>query len=127
MDPGDPRAPTPRCVRRRQHPQPQDLAVAAHRCDGAGISSALHERTEVDTPRARFLNNNIAEYLIPVNADIGELRAEIVPETDTSNQLGVKGLGQLSCVGTAAAIGNAIYHATGKRLRELPFTIANVV
>ncbi|WP_420394172.1 molybdopterin cofactor-binding domain-containing protein [Acuticoccus sp.] len=93
-----------------------------------GLSSALHEHTEVDVPRARFLNNNIAEYLIPVNADVREVRVEIVPETDTYvNPLGVKGIGELSIVGTAAAIGNAIHHATGKRLRKLPFTIADMV
>lgn len=93
-----------------------------------GLGSALHERTETDVPRARFLNANIAEYLIPVNADVREVRVEMLEEKDDYvNPLGVKGIGELGIVGTAAAIGNAIHHATGKRLRKLPFTIADMV
>ena len=93
-----------------------------------GIGSALHEITELDHPRARFLNANIAEYLIPVNADVREIRVQMLPEDDPYvNPLGVKGIGELSIVGTAAAIGNAIHHATGRRLRALPFTIADMV
>ncbi|SPJ25346.1 xanthine dehydrogenase family protein molybdopterin-binding subunit [Palleronia abyssalis] len=93
-----------------------------------GISSALHEVTETDKPRSRFLNANIAEYLVPVNADIREVRVEMLEEQDDYvNPLGVKGIGEIGIVGTAAAIGNAIYHATGKRLTALPMTISDVL
>jgi len=93
-----------------------------------GIGSALHEHTVVDRPRARFLNANIAEYLIPVNADVREINVEMLDERDDYvNPLGVKGIGELGIVGTAGAIANAIHHATGKRLRSLPFTIADMV
>jgi len=93
-----------------------------------GIGSALHEHTVVDRPRARFLNANIAEYLVPVNADVREIQVEMLDETDDYvNPLGVKGIGELGIVGTAAAIANAIHHATGKRLRALPITIADMV
>ena len=93
-----------------------------------GVGSALHEITETDTPRARFLNANIAEYLVPVNADIRELRVEMLEEQDDYvNPLGVKGIGELGIVGTAAAIGNAVYHATGKRLTSLPMRIPDLL
>ncbi len=93
-----------------------------------GIGSALHEVTETDKPRARFLNANIAEYLVPVNADISELRVEMLEEQDDYvNPLGVKGIGELGIVGTAGAIGNAIYHATGKRLRKLPIRMGDLI
>ncbi len=92
-----------------------------------GISSALHERTLVDHARARFLNTDIAEYLVPVNADIGEVKVTMLDERDDHvNPLGVKGIGELGIVGTAAAVANALHHATGKRLRNLPFTIADI-
>ncbi len=93
-----------------------------------GLGSALHEHTEVDTKRARFLNDNIAEYLVPVNADVVEVNVQMLEEADDYvNPLGVKGIGELGIVGTAAAVGNAIHNATGKRLRKLPFTISDMV
>ena len=93
-----------------------------------GISSALHEHTEVDTKRARFLNANIAEYLVPVNADVQEVEVTMVDEKDDYvNPLGVKGIGEIGIVGTAAAIANAVHNATGRRLRKLPITIADMV
>ncbi len=93
-----------------------------------GIGSALHEVTEVDKPRARYLNANIAEYLVPVNADIREVRVEMLEEKDDYvNPLGVKGIGELGIVGTAAAIANAVHHATGKRLRKLPIRMSDLV
>lgn len=93
-----------------------------------GIGSALHEVTEIDKPRARFLNTNIAEYLIPVNADVREIRVEMLEERDDYvNPLGVKGIGELGIVGTAAAIANAVHHATGKRLRRLPIRTSDLV
>ncbi len=92
-----------------------------------GIGSALHEHTLVDHARARFLNTDLGEYLVPVNADVNEVKVLMLDERDEHvNPLGVKGIGELGIVGTAAAIGNAIHHATGKRLRKLPFTIADI-
>lgn len=93
-----------------------------------GISSALHEHTELDARYGRYVNTNLADYLVPVNADIGEVEAIIVPEADRSvNPLGIKGIGELANVGTAAAISNAVYQATGKRLRRLPIRIEDVL
>ncbi|MFC5067045.1 xanthine dehydrogenase family protein molybdopterin-binding subunit [Flaviflagellibacter deserti] len=89
-----------------------------------GIASALHEKTELDEKRARYVNDNIAEYLIPVNADIRDIDIILVPEIDNEvNPVGVKGLGELANVGTAAAVANAVYHATGIRIRDLPVRI----
>ncbi len=93
-----------------------------------GVSSALHEATEIDTRRAAYTNNNLAEYLIPVNADIGEVNIILIPEVDDKvNPAGVKGLGELANVGTAAAVCNAVYHATGKRIRELPVRLEKLM
>jgi xanthine dehydrogenase YagR molybdenum-binding subunit len=93
-----------------------------------GISSALHEETEIDTKVARYVNDNLADYLVPVNADIGAVDVILVPETDDQlNPAGVKGLGELGNVGTAAAISNAVYHATGKRIRKLPIRIEDLL
>jgi xanthine dehydrogenase YagR molybdenum-binding subunit len=89
-----------------------------------GIGMALHEESMLDHKLGRFMNHNIAEYHIPVNADIHDIDVIFVDENeDKLNPLGVKGLGEIGIVGTAAAIANAIYHATGKRIRDLPITI----
>ena len=86
-----------------------------------GISSALHEATEVDPVSARLINQNLADYLVPVNADVPSVEIIMVPEHDERvNPLGVKGIGEIGIVGMNAAVANAVYHATGKRLRELP-------
>ena len=93
-----------------------------------GIGSALHEATEIDHKRARYVNDNLADYLVPVNADISELEVIMVPEEDTKvNPLGIKGIGEIANVGTAAAISNAVYHATGKRIRKLPIRIEDLL
>jgi xanthine dehydrogenase YagR molybdenum-binding subunit len=93
-----------------------------------GIGSALHEATEIDKKRARYVNDNLADYLVPVNADIDQLEVIMVPEVDTKvNPLGIKGLGELANVGTAAAISNAVYNATGKRIRQLPIRIEDLL
>ena len=93
-----------------------------------GVSSALHEATELDTREARYINNNLAEYLVPVNADIGQVDIILMPEVDTAiNPAGVKGLGELANVGTAAAVANAVHHATGIRIRELPVRIEKLL
>jgi xanthine dehydrogenase YagR molybdenum-binding subunit len=93
-----------------------------------GISSALHEATEIDRKRARYVNDNLADYLIPVNADIQQLEVILVPEEDDKvNPAGVKGIGELGNVGTAAAVANAVYHATGKRVRDLPIRLEKLL
>jgi xanthine dehydrogenase YagR molybdenum-binding subunit len=86
-----------------------------------GMSSALLEATEVDERNARYVNRDLAEYLVPVNADVPSVEVILVPEVDDKvNPAGVKGLGELGNVGTAAAVAAAVYHATGKRIRDLP-------
>jgi xanthine dehydrogenase YagR molybdenum-binding subunit len=89
-----------------------------------GIGMALHEESLMDTKLGRFMNRNLAEYHIPVHADIHDIDVIFVDEEDTVvNPLGAKGLGEIGIVGVAAAIANAIFHATGKRVRDLPITL----
>jgi xanthine dehydrogenase YagR molybdenum-binding subunit len=88
-----------------------------------GIGMALLEHTVVDERNGRVTNGNIAEYIVPVNADVRQLEVSFVEEHDPHvNPLGVKGVGEIAQVGVAAAIANAVYHATGKRVRDLPIT-----
>jgi xanthine dehydrogenase YagR molybdenum-binding subunit len=89
-----------------------------------GIGMALHEETLLDHTFGRIMNANIAEYHVPVNADVHEIEVIFVDEPDDIvNPLGIKGLGEIGIVGVAAAVANAIYHATGKRVRDLPITV----
>jgi xanthine dehydrogenase YagR molybdenum-binding subunit len=89
-----------------------------------GISAALYEDSVIDHQFGRFINHNFAEYHIPVNLDINDIDVIFVEEKDdVVNPLGVKGVGEIGQVGVSAAIANAIYHATGKRVRELPITL----
>ena len=88
-----------------------------------GIGMALREETLIDHRDGRIVNANIAEYLVPVNADVQDIKVIFVDELDDSNPLGVKGVGEVGIVGVPAAIANAVYHATGKRVRELPITL----
>lgn len=86
-----------------------------------GVSSALHEATEIDARYARYVNDNLADYLVPVNADVKDVQVILLSEVDPDvNPAGIKGLGELGNVGTAAAIANAVYDATGIRIRDLP-------
>jgi xanthine dehydrogenase YagR molybdenum-binding subunit len=86
-----------------------------------GLSSALFEHTEMDVNSARYINDNFADYLIPVNADVPSVEVIMVPEKDDRvNPLGIKGIGEIGIVGMNAAVANAVFHATGKRVRELP-------
>lgn len=89
-----------------------------------GIGMALHEASLMDTKLGRFMNHDLAEYHIPVNADVREVDVIFVDEEDTIvNPLGAKGLGEIGIVGVAAAVANAVHHATGKRVRSLPITL----
>ena len=88
-----------------------------------GIGMALQEATEIDHRFGRIMNPNLQHYHVPVNADVHEVETMFVEEEDTVlNPLGVKGMGELGMVGIPAAIANAVFHATGKRIRELPIT-----
>jgi xanthine dehydrogenase YagR molybdenum-binding subunit len=89
-----------------------------------GIGMALHEETLVDTKIGRFMNHNLAEYHVPAHADVQDIEVIFVEEHDPEvTPLGVKGVGEIGIVATAAAVANAIWHATGKRVRDLPITI----
>ncbi len=93
-----------------------------------GLSCALHEATEIDRRAARYVNTNVSEYYVPVNADVDQVEVIFVPEDDEDvNPAGVKGIGELGNVGTPAAVANAVYHATGKRIRDLPIRIENLL
>jgi xanthine dehydrogenase YagR molybdenum-binding subunit len=93
-----------------------------------GIGMALHEETLTDHRLGRIMNHSLAEYHVPANADIHDIDVIFVEEhDDKTSPIGVKGLGEIGIVGTAAAIANAIHHATGKRIRSLPITIDKIV
>ncbi|WP_405962089.1 xanthine dehydrogenase family protein molybdopterin-binding subunit [Streptomyces sp. NBC_00723] len=88
-----------------------------------GIGTALLEHTVTDHRDGRIVNADLADYLVPVNADVPEVRAIYLDGEDNSgNALGVKGIGEVVQVGVAAAIGNAVFNATGRRIRQLPIT-----
>ena len=93
-----------------------------------GVGQALLEQSETDPLMGRFLNRNYSGYLVPTNADIPELDVLFVGEFDEeASPLGAKGLGELTAVSVAPAIANAVYHATGKRVRDLPITVEKVL
>ncbi len=93
-----------------------------------GIGMALLEQTHVDSDTGRIVNANIAEYLVPVNADVPAIEVIMVPNDErVSNPLGAKGIGELPMVGVAAAVANAVHHATGRRVRKLPIRIEDLL
>ena len=93
-----------------------------------GVSAALHEATEIDRRAARYTNSDLSEYLIPVNADVQEVTTILLPEQDTKvNERGIKGIGELGNVGLNAAVANAVFHATGVRVRKLPIRIEKLL
>jgi xanthine dehydrogenase YagR molybdenum-binding subunit len=93
-----------------------------------GVSTALHEESHLDEATGRFANANLAEYHVPVNADIGTIDVTVVGIPDTKfNPLGARGIGEIGITGAAAAVGNAIYHATGKRVRSFPITLDKIM
>jgi xanthine dehydrogenase YagR molybdenum-binding subunit len=105
--------------------------LARSQCIGGmvgGIGMALMEQTVLDRRDGRPVNASLAEYLLPVAADIGQIEAHFVEEQDAQvNPLGVKGLGEIAIVGMAPAIGNAIFHATGRRIRDLPIHLEHLL
>ncbi|QIE28705.1 Aldehyde oxidoreductase molybdenum-binding subunit PaoC (plasmid) [Caballeronia sp. SBC1] len=93
-----------------------------------GIGSALTEKSELDARYGRYTNANLAEYHVPVNADIGLLDITLLGKPDPHiNPLGARGIGEIGITGVAGSIGNAVYHATGVRVRDLPITLDKVM
>ena len=88
-----------------------------------GIGMALHEESLIDHKLGRITNANIAEYHVPVNTDVHDIKVIFIDVADDSNPLGIKGVGEIGIVGVAAAIANTVHHATGKRVRDLPITL----
>jgi xanthine dehydrogenase YagR molybdenum-binding subunit len=105
--------------------------LALSQCTGGmigGIGMALMEQTLLDPRDGRPVNASLADYLVPVNADIGQLTAEFVEVEDPHvNPLGAKGLGEIALVGTAPAIAAAVFNATGRRIRDLPIHIEHLL
>jgi xanthine dehydrogenase YagR molybdenum-binding subunit len=92
------------------------------------IGATLREASEVDPRYGGFLNADLAEYVLPVNADIGSIDVEFIDKPDFQfNSSGAKGLGEVSMTGAAAAIANAVFHATGRRIRDLPIRVEHVL
>ena len=93
-----------------------------------GVGQALLEQSETDPTLARFLNRNYSGYLVPTNADVPELDTLFLGDFDEeASPLGAKGLGELTAVSVAPAIANAVHHATGKRIRDLPITVEKLL
>jgi xanthine dehydrogenase YagR molybdenum-binding subunit len=93
-----------------------------------GLGMALFEETHVDAETGRIVNANVAEYLMPVHADVPDIQTIVVANDErNSNPLGAKGIGELPMVGVAAAVANAVFHATGVRVRDLPIRIEHLV
>jgi xanthine dehydrogenase YagR molybdenum-binding subunit len=93
-----------------------------------GLSFALHEHAVVDRRSGRPMNPNLADYHVPVNADVPSIEAILVEEHDVHvNALGIKGVGEIGVTGTAGAIANAIWHATGARIRRFPITLDQLI
>ena len=89
-----------------------------------GVSSALHEAAHVDPRHGQFVNADLAEYVIPVHADIPEIDAVLLDDfDDKANPMGMKGVGELGICGTGAAVANAVFNATGVRVRDFPITM----
>jgi xanthine dehydrogenase YagR molybdenum-binding subunit len=104
--------------------------VRSQLCGGMiwGVSFALHERAVMDSRSGRPMNPNLAEYHIPVNADVPSLEAILVEEHDPHvNTLGIKGVGEIGITGTAGAVANAVWHATGVRVRKFPITLDRLI
>jgi xanthine dehydrogenase YagR molybdenum-binding subunit len=93
-----------------------------------GVSFALHEHAVMDARSSRAMNPNLGEYHIPVNADVPSLEAILVEEHDPHvNALGIKGVGEIGVTGTAGAVANAVWHATGVRVRRFPITLDRLI
>jgi xanthine dehydrogenase YagR molybdenum-binding subunit len=93
-----------------------------------GLGMGLMEKTEMDPHAGRAVNANLADYHVPVNADIGDIDVSVIDAPDTHfNVLGARGIGEIGIVGVAAALANAVYHATGRRVRDLPIRLDDLL
>jgi xanthine dehydrogenase YagR molybdenum-binding subunit len=93
-----------------------------------GIGMALLENAVIDERSGRYLNADLSEYLVPVHADIPDIDVILLDSDDAHvNEIGVKGLGEIGTTGVAAAVANAVYHATAVRARDLPITLDKIV
>ena len=93
-----------------------------------GVSAALHEAAHVDPRSGAWVNSDFAEYLIPTHADIPAIEAHMLEDFDEhANHLGVKGIGELGAGGTGASVANAVYNATGVRVRDFPITLEKLI
>ena len=93
-----------------------------------GVSFALHESAHVDRRSGRLMNADLGEYHVPVNADVPSIEAILVDEDDPYvNALGIKGVGEIGITGTVGAIANAVWHATGTRVREFPIRLEHLI
>jgi xanthine dehydrogenase YagR molybdenum-binding subunit len=131
IEPGTRRIRVPRVVSVADCGRVMSPRTAASQVRGGvvwGIGAALREASEVDPRYGGFLNADLAEYVLPVNADIGAIDVDFIDRPDTVfNRSGVKGLGEVSMTGVAPAIANAVFHATGRRLRDLPIRIEHLL
>jgi xanthine dehydrogenase YagR molybdenum-binding subunit len=104
--------------------------VQSQLCGGMiwGVSFALHEHAVMDARSGRVMNPNLAEYHVPVNADVPAIEAILVEERDPHvNALGIKGVGEIGVTGSAGAVANAVWHATGVRVRKFPITLDRLI
>jgi xanthine dehydrogenase YagR molybdenum-binding subunit len=93
-----------------------------------GVSFALHEHAVMDLRSGRPMNPNLGEYHVPVNADVPSLEAILIDEHDPHvNALGIKGVGEIGVTGSAGAVANAVWHATGIRVRQFPITLDRLI
>jgi xanthine dehydrogenase YagR molybdenum-binding subunit len=93
-----------------------------------GLSSALLEAAHIDSRDGHVVNGDLAEYLLPVNADVPDIDAVLLDDIDTAaNPLGIKGVGELGVCGSGAAVSNAVFNATGIRVREFPMTLESLL
>lgn len=93
-----------------------------------GVGTALHEEAAIDARHGCFANHDLAEYHVPVHADIPEVEVLLLPEVDDkANPLKIKGLGELGISGAAGAVANAVFNACGVRVREFPITLDKVI
>jgi xanthine dehydrogenase YagR molybdenum-binding subunit len=131
IEPGTRRVRVPRVVSVADCGRVMSPRTAASQVRGGvvwGIGASLREVSEVDPRYGGFLNADLAEYVLPVNADIGSIDVEFIDKPDTTfNRAGAKGLGEVSMTGVAPAIANAVFHATGRRLRDLPIRIEHLL
>jgi xanthine dehydrogenase YagR molybdenum-binding subunit len=92
-----------------------------------GIGTTMLEETVFDPETGRIVNATFGDYLIPANADVADIDVIFVGTPDTARPLGIKGIGEIGVVGVSAAIANAVYHATGRRIRSLPITVEQLL